>query len=317
MNQELSTNNQPPRTILITGSEGQLGSDLVQVLGNEHEIIPADIADFDIADLEATLNFIREGKPDVIIHPAAFTDVDGCESQQDKAFLINGIGTRNIAIAARAAHAKLFYISTDYVFDGTKSEPYREYDNPNPQTIYGKSKLLGEEFVKEQLTEFFIIRIAWLYGQNGSNFLKTMLRLAQEKKHIRVVNDQYGTPTWTMDIAQQIKKLLATKAYGTYHCTSGGSCSWYEFALEIFKSAGYETKVASNGSAYLVPRNQQPRTKNEEPRTITLTPVSSEQFSRSAKRPTNSVLDNYMLRLQGLDIMPDWKEGLRKFMETS
>jgi dTDP-4-dehydrorhamnose reductase len=260
----------------------------------------------------------------VIIHPAAFTDVDACESQQDKAFLINGIGTRNIAIAAREVDAKLFYISTDYVFDGTKPEPYREYDNPNPQTIYGKSKLLGEEFVKGQLTEFFILRIAWLYGHNGQNFLKTMLRLVQEKREIRVVNDQCGTPTWTVDIAHQIEKLLATDAYGIYHCTSQGSCTWYEFALEIFKSAGYEVQPAPTGSVHLIPRNQQPRTNpqyltpnNQDLKPITLTPVSSEQFPRPAKRPANSVLDNYMLKLQGLEIMPDWKEALKKFMETS
>jgi dTDP-4-dehydrorhamnose reductase len=324
MNQEPITKNQSPRTVLITGSTGQLGSDLVRVLGNNHQIIPATRADFDITNLQATLNFIVDAKPDVILHPAAFTDVDGCESQQDKAFLVNGIGTRNVAIAAQTVDATLFYISTDYVFDGTKTEPYREYDRPNPQTIYGKSKHLGEEFVKEQLNKFFILRIAWLYGQHGNNFVKTMLKLAQEKKELQVVNDQYGTPTWTVDIAQQIKKLLATEAYGTYHCTSEGNCSWYEFALEIFKSAGYQVEVASDGYAHLVSTNQQLRTsdqelstKNQEPRTITLTTVTSQQFPRPAKRPANSVLDNYMLRLQGLDIMPNWKEALKKFMEIS
>jgi len=241
--------------------------------------------------------------------------------------MVNGLGTRNVAIAAREVDAKLFYISTDYVFDGTKSEPYREYDPPNPQTVYGQSKLIGEGFVREQLNKFFIIRIAWLYGQYGNNFLKTMLKLAQEKKEITVVNDQHGSPTWAMDVARQIEKLLPTEAYGTYHCTSQGSCTWYEFAQEIFTQAGYLMEEASDGSITLIPesiiRNPKlipnpealiPRTQSLTP--IILRPVASEEFSRPAKRPQNSVLENFMLKIQGLDIMPDWKDSLHKFMKA-
>lgn len=317
-------------TVLVSGFNGQLGSDLVEVLQDRCHVIPVDLGDFDITDLDATIGFVTDVRPNVIIHPAAFTDVDGCESQQHKAFAVNGLGPRNVAIAARSVDAKLFYISTDYVFDGTKTEPYREYDRPNPQTVYGQSKLMGEEFIREQLSKFFIIRIAWLYGQHGSNFLKTMLKLAQEKKDIVVVNDQHGSPTWTVDIARQIKKLLPTEAYGTYHCTSQGNCTWYEFALEIFKSVGYSVEENSSGLVRLIPNPESliPRTQSLTPNTqdlipnpqplipITLTPVSSKEFPRPAKRPVNSVLENYMLQLQHLDIMPHWKKSLHKFIKA-
>lgn len=303
--------------ILVTGAAGSLGSDLCDSLGGQFRVVRATRKDFDITDLQATRSFVLATKPDAIIHPAAFTDVDGCERQQDKAFAVNGLGARNVAVAARNVDAKLFYISTDYVFDGTKSEPYLEYDRPNPQTIYGKSKLMGEQFVKEQLGKFFIIRIAWLYGKNGNNFVKTMLKLAQEKKEIKVVNDQRGTPSWTMDIAKQVKKLLPTELYGTYHCTSQGSCTWYEFALEIFKCAGYEIKSSAEGSVSLIPNPESliPSPKSLTP--ITLRPVKSDEFPRPAERPQNSVLDNYLLKLQGLDIMPHWKESLKEFMVSS
>jgi len=274
--------------ILITGAVGQLGSDLMKVLGDNWQIIPASRADFDITNPERTMDFIENAEPDVIVHAAAYTDVDGCESQQDKAFAVNGLGARNVAIAAREVEAKLFYISTDYVFDGTKEEPYLEFDQPHPINVYGQSKLWGEEFVKEQLHKFFIIRTAWLYGLNGRNFVKTMLKLAEGKEEIQVVNDQRGTPTWTEDLARQIKELIPTELYGTYHCTSQGSCTWYEFALEIFKQAGLNVKVK---------------------------PVSSKEFPRPAKRPKNSVLENYMLKLEGLDIMPPWEESLERFMK--
>jgi len=295
--------------ILITGATGQLGSDLVKILGNSCQTIPASSADFDITNLKATINSIRNAKPDVIIHAAAFTDVDGCESQWDKAFMVNGLGTRNVAIAAREVNAKLFYISTDYVFDGVKEGVYLEFDQPNPINVYGKSKLWGEEFVKEQLHKFFIIRIAWLYGLNGKNFVKTMLKLAQEREELQVANDQRGTPTYTEDLARQIKELIPTELYGTYHCTSQGSCTWYEFALEIFNHVGYKTEIDPSGSVRLVPNTQ-------DLRPIIIRPVTSEEFPRPAKRPKNSVLENYMLKLQGLDIMPDWRDSLREFMKS-
>jgi len=301
--------------ILITGAAGQLGFDLVNGL-RDYELIPSSRADLDITHLGATIDFVSNAKPDVIINSAAFTDVDGCESHPDEAFMVNGIGARNVAIAARRAGAKLVYISTDYVFDGEKESPYTECDSPHPLTVYGKSKLLGEEYVKQQLNEFFIVRVAWLYGIHGKNFVKTMLRLAQTEEKINVVNDQRGTPTWTVGVVHQIERLLGTEAYGTYHCTSQGSCTWYEFALEIFRCVGYEAEIASNGSVHLVPKTQDLAPNTQDLRPITVRPVTSEEFPRPAKRPKNSVLENYMLELQGLDIMPPWQDALGKFMNS-
>jgi dTDP-4-dehydrorhamnose reductase len=275
--------------VLVIGARGQLGSELILLLREEHEIIPATRAECDITDLPAVLSFVRHVRPQVIINTAAYTDVDGCESNKDMAFKVNALGARNVAIAAREFGARLVHISTDYIFDGQKSDPYREYDQPNPINVYGASKLLGETFVKEQTHRFFIVRTAWLYGKTGRNFVKTMLKLAQEKEELQVVNDQWGTPTYTGDLAKQIKRLILTELYGTYHCTSQGSCTWYEFALGIFKQAGLDVKVK---------------------------PVTSDEFPRPAKRPKNSVLENYMLKLQGLDIMPPWEESLERFMKA-
>lgn len=276
--------------VLITGASGQLGADLVKVLRDSgYQVIPAGRADFDITDLEATVRFITSAQPDAVVHSAAFADVDACESEREKAFAVNGLGARNVAIAARKVDAKLFYISTDYVFDGLKDGAYFEFDTPNPLNIYGRSKLWGEELVKQQTQKFFIIRTAWLYGRRGKNFVKTMLMLGKEKKELQVVNDQRGTPTYTEDLALQIKKLLPTELYGTYHCSSQGSCTWFEFAVEIFRQAGLSVKVE---------------------------PVTTEEFRRPAKRPKNSVLENFALKLEGLDIMPHWKESLEKFMRT-
>ena len=308
-------------TILITGANGQLGYNLVKNLSDKYNVVGVDIEDFDISEFTPTKDFIVNTKPGIIIHTAAFTDVDGCEMLQEKAFKVNGLGTRNISIAAKYVDATLFYISTDYVFNGKKDSPYYEYDSLKPISVYGKSKLLGEEFVKEQLNNFFIIRIAWLYGENGNNFIKTMIKLAETKDKIQVVNDQYGSPTWTEDVAEQISKLISSELYGTYHCTSQGSCTWFEYALEIFKEVGYKAEVAPNGSVRLNPRtyNTEPRTQNPESNTqnlrpITLKAVSSEEFKRPARRPKNSVLENYMLQLQGLDIMPHWKKFLKRYL---
>lgn len=296
--------------VLITGATGQLGSDLVKVLSDGGcQVIPAGRAEFDITDLEATVRFITGAQPDAVVLSAAFTDVDACETQQEKAFAVNGLGARNVAIAARKVDAKLLYISTDYVFDGLKEGPYFEFDTPNPINIYGRSKLWGEELVKQQTQKFFIIRTAWLYGQRGKNFVKTMLKLGKEKEELQVVDNQRGTPTWTKDLARQIRRLILTELYGVYHCTSQGSCTWYEFALEIFRCAGYEAEIGPSGSVHLIPNTQ-------DLRPIIITPVNSEKFPRLAKRPKNSVLENFALELEGLDIMPYWKESLEKFMRT-
>jgi dTDP-4-dehydrorhamnose reductase len=210
--------------------------------------------------------------------------------------------------------AKLIHISTDYVFDGTKLTPYVEYDPPRPLNVYGESKLLGEQFVKEQTHKFFIVRTAWLYGKGGKNFVKTMLQLARERKELRVVSDQRGTPTCAEDLARQMGKLIQTELYGTYHCTSQGSCTWYEFALAIFKYAGYEAKVDPTGSAHLIPNPDSLVPSTQDLKPIIVKPVTSEEFPRPANRPANSVLENFMLKVQGLDIMPHWEESLAKFL---
>ncbi len=297
--------------ILITGAEGQLGSELVEVLSENYNIIAVDKKDFDISDFKSTNNFITNSLPKLIIHCAAYTDVDGCEKGKSKAFKVNGLGTRNIAIAAKKVDAKFFYISTDYVFDGEKEGEYYEYDAPNPKTIYGLSKLMGENFVKEQLNKFFILRIGWLYGKNGKNFVKKMIDLAKRKKEIKVVKDQFGSPTWTLNVISQIQKLIPTDFYGTYHCTSQGSCSWFEFSLEIFRNIG--CKVEKDKGIFTL------KTKNSEPGgsdTIKLRETTSDKFKTAAKRPKNSVLENYMLKIQNLDIMPHWKESLSSFIDS-
>lgn len=293
---------------LITGATGQLGRDLVAQMEVDFEVTGVGGSDFDITDQTETEEFITELQPDIIIHSAAYTDVDGCEKNEDKAFRVNGLGARNVAIAARKVGARLVYISTDYVFDGEKDDLYREYDKTNPQSIYGNSKLLGEQFVREQIPEHYICRIAWLYGQHGDNFVKTMVKLAEEKEEISVVNDQFGNPTWTQNVARQIKKLITTNAFGTYHCTSQGVCSWYQFAIKVFEEAGYRLDNLRTDGVNIV---------NNKGKKTLVKPVPSEQFNRPAPRPENSDLENYMLQLQDLDIMPRWEESLKEFLGSN
>ncbi|HWP92441.1 MAG TPA: dTDP-4-dehydrorhamnose reductase [Thermodesulfobacteriota bacterium] len=278
--------------VLITGATGQLGHDLLRLLETtkDYKVIATGRPDLDITDYAKVKGFISEARPDIIIHAAAFTSVDQCESQMDLAFKVNALGARNVASVSSHIGAKLVYISTDYVFDGAKEGPYREFDTPNPLNIYGQSKLLGEQFVKEQTSRFFIIRTAWLYGIEGRNFVKTMLELGMKGEELRVVNDQRGTPSCTTDLAREIIQIMTTELYGTYHCTSQGECTWYDFAVEIFRCANLEVKIR---------------------------PVSTEDYPRPARRPKNSVLDNYMLRLQGLDTMPDWRDALSLFMREN
>lgn len=275
-------------TILITGSKGQLGSDLVKELAGEYQVFAVTREDFDVSDTDKTLEYVREKQPGIIIHPAAFKDVDGCEKQREKAASVNAIGTRNLAAAAAEVDAVLIYISTDYVFGGTKQTPYTENDLPDPVNFYGWSKLWGEQLVKEHLKRFFIIRTAWLYGDNGDNFVKSMLRLADERDELKIVRDKFSTPSHTVDLVRQISKLIDTQYYGTYHCTAQGSCSWYEYALKIFEYAGKQVKTV---------------------------PIGIDEFQFYAKRPLNTVLENSRLKSRGLDIMPRWEESLEGYVE--
>lgn len=270
--------------VLVLGSEGQLGSEICIKL-KDHAITTAAHGQVDIARLAHLRDFAQKVRPEIIINAAGYTDVDGCEANKETAFLVNAIGARNAAIAAREAGADLIHISTDYVFDGRKKEPYVECDMAMPLNNYGWSKLLGERMAMEQNTRSFILRIAWLYGPAGRNFVKTILALANDKDELRVVDDQRGTPTFAGDVAKQIKLLMDTESYGLYHCTSQGSCTWYDFAKEILRLAGISTRVK---------------------------PVTSAEYPRPARRPASSVLDNLMLRVQGLDIMPPRQDSLAR-----
>ncbi len=288
--------------ILISGISGMLGIDLYQTLREKYEVTGLDRRDFpcspspsvnkiDITDLEAVKELFFRLTPHFVIHAAAYTDVDGCEKDVDKAYKVNALGTRNIALACQKLDIPLLYLSTDFVFRGDKENPYDEFDEPHPVNIYGKSKLAGENYVGSFLSRYFIVRSSWLYGRWGKNFVATILKLAQEKSVLKVVDDQVGSPTYTKDLSQQIKRLVATELYGTYHITNSGRCSWYEFAQEILKLAG---------------------TKG-----VKVTPITSGELARPAARPKFSVLDNCCLRLSLGDGMREWKEALKEYMKKN
>ena len=274
--------------ILITGSKGQLGLELVKQLKIKglYKIIDTDRDELDIVDIDNVNEFILSSKPDVVINCAAHTAVDLCETDIENAYKINAIGPRNLAIACEKVNAKFVQVSTDYVFDGNIDRPYREDDNTCPNSIYGSSKLMGENFTKEFCSRYFIVRSAWLYGE-GSNFVRTMLKLSETNKEINVVNDQFGSPTSTVDLAKAIIELIHTEHYGTYHGTCEGKCSWYDFAQKIFDIRNIDIKV---------------------------NPVTSEEYKRAASRPAYSVLDNFMLKLVGLNSFRNWEDALIEYL---
>ena len=273
--------------ILVTGANGQLGREMARQ-GVDHELVLTDYDTLDITDSKAVASFMREIKPEAVVHCAAYTNVDGAEADFDGAFRVNVIGAQNVAAGCLETGAKMVYVSTDYVFNGQSEKPYREFDVTNPQSVYGVTKLQGEQLVKEILGRHYILRTAWLYG-DGNNFVRTMLRLAENNDTLRVVHDQIGTPTSTVELAKAVFKLLASDAYGTYHGTCQGQCSWYEFACEIFRQASKEVKVI---------------------------PVTTDEFPRPAKRPAHSVLDNYMLRMTVGDPMSTWQEALQEYLKS-
>jgi len=274
--------------ILLTGSEGQLGKELQkQLTEKKFDFTAVDLPEVDISKYSDIQNIITEEKPDIIINSAANNDVDGCEDNEELAFKVNAIGPRNLALMAAKVDAKFVHISTDYVFAGDAVKPYREYDNTCPQTVYGKSKLMGEEFVHRHHKKHFIIRTAWLYGE-GKNFVRTMLRLAENRDEINVVDDQFGSPTSTVDLAKVIIKLMQTEYYGLYHGTCEGLCSWYDFACKIFELKKQD---------------------------IIINRVSSEEFKSPAPRPSYSVLDNFMLSLHNLNLFRNWEEALAEYIK--
>ncbi|MDU1989200.1 dTDP-4-dehydrorhamnose reductase [Enterococcus casseliflavus] len=270
--------------ILLTGGNGQLGTELRHLLDEKGlNYVSTDAQEMDITDEKATLAFIQELKPTVIYHCAAYTAVDKAEDEgKELDEKINVNGTENVAKAAKAVGAKFVYISTDYVFDGTKKEGvYKETDTPNPQNEYGRTKLLGEQAVKDLLDEYFIIRTSWVFGKYGHNFVYTMKRLAQTHSRLTVVDDQYGRPTWTRTLAEFMVYIIENNAdYGIYHLSNDNSCSWYEFAKEILKETDVE-----------------------------VAPVTSAEYPQKAKRPQYSVLDLTKAKNTGF-VIPTWEEAL-------
>ena len=285
------------KKIIVTGSNGQLGR-AVNVLcrdSTEYELVNTDfgvegVRDLNITDLDSVLSLCREIRPYAVINCAALTNVDGCEVQVDSAYKINAIGPRNLAIATAEVGARLVHISTDYVFAGDADKPYIEFDTPCPKSMYGRTKLAGEDFVRQFADRFYMLRTAWLYG-DGKNFVKTMLRLSETHDTISVVNDQIGSPTSADELARAIFSLLPTENYGLFHATCEGTCSWADFTKEIFRLANKDTVV---------------------------NPVTSEEYKKmnpaSADRPHFSVLENYMLKLTGSYTFADWEKAIAGYM---
>lgn len=276
------------KKIFVTGCNGQLGREInVKYAGNtDIELVNTDVAELDITSIDDVMTMIKEVKPYAIINCAAHTAVDKCETDVDNAYKINAIGPRNLSIAATEVGAKMFHISTDYVFDGMATKPYIEFDTPNPQGVYGRTKLSGEEFVKEFSDRHFIVRTAWLYG-DGKNFVKTMLRLSETNDEVRVVGDQVGSPTSTAVLADIIDNLIFTDNYGTFHGTCEGMCSWADFTEEIFRLAGKKVKVNH---------------------------ITTDEYPTPTKRPAYSVLENYMLKLTRGYVAKDWKEAIADYL---
>ncbi|KRE51050.1 dTDP-4-dehydrorhamnose reductase [Paenibacillus sp. Soil724D2] len=274
--------------VLVTGASGQLGMDVVSVLKSRFEMYGVGREQLDVSDLEQCKEVLNSVRPDVIIHCAAYTSVDLAESEQDKAYLINAYGTRNIAVAAEEIGAKLCYISTDYVFDGSGDSAYTEYDNTNPQSVYGKSKRAGEWMVQNFSRNYFIVRTSWVYGLHGTNFVKTMLKLAQDRDRLKVVSDQVGSPTYTVDLANFLADLVETNKYGIYHASNSGVCSWFDFAQAIFEEAGLVVRLER---------------------------CTTEEFPRPAPRPRYSVMDHMSIRVNGFQDLRPWREALRNFLQ--
>lgn len=277
--------------VFVTGVRGQLGYDVVNELEKRgHTAIGVDIEELDITDAEAVDKMITETAPDAVIHCAAWTAVDAAEDNEEKCRQVNAYGTENIAKVCKKLDCKMMYISTDYIFDGKGTRPW-EPDDPvtTPLNVYGQTKYEGELAVRNNVEKFFIVRIAWVFGK-GKNFIKTMLNLAKTHDQLTVVNDQYGTPTYTYDLARLLVDMIETDKYGNYHATNeGGYITWYDFACEIFRQAGIDIEVE---------------------------PVSSAQYAAKAKRPENSRMNKQKLVDNGFELLPDWKDALRRYLGT-
>ena len=276
--------------ILVTGVKGQLGYDVVNELEKRgHTAIGVDIDEMDITDAEAVDRVITEADVEAVIHCAAYTAVDAAEENLELCRRVNAAGTENIAKVCKKLDLKMVYISTDYVFDGEGERPWEPDDRRDPLNAYGIGKYEGELAVEENLEKYFIIRIAWVFGVNGKNFIKTMLKLGETRDEVSVVNDQIGSPTYTYDLARLIVDMVETEKYGRYHATNEGFCSWYEFACEIFRQAGMNVKV---------------------------NPVTSDEFPAKAKRPHNSRMSKEKLSENGFERLPSWQDALKRYLEV-
>lgn len=275
--------------ILVTGYNGQLGYDVVKELNSRSvECRGVDREDFDITDRDETVGYICDYAPDAVIHCAAYTAVDRAEDDEENCRKVNADGTENIAVACEKLRAKMLYVSTDYVYGGDGEAPF-ETDSPtNPKNVYGVSKLEGEKAVMKYIDKFFIVRTSWVFGINGNNFVKTMLRLGDEKENLNVVCDQVGSPTYTPDLARLICDLIVTEKYGIYHGTNENFCSWAEFAEEIMKLGGKKTVI---------------------------NPVPSSEYPTKAERPHNSRLSKKCLDEAGIKRLPTWQDALKRFLK--
>lgn len=274
--------------LLVTGVKGQLGHDVVKELEKRgHEYVGVDIEEMDITDPVSTERTIREAEVDGVIHCAAYTAVDAAEDNEEVCRQVNAVGTEHIARVCRDLDIKMMYISTDYVFNGQGTRPWEPEDEREPLNVYGQTKYEGELAVEKNVKKYFIVRIAWVFGLNGKNFIKTMLNLGKTRDHLTVVNDQIGSPTYTYDLARLLVDMMETEKYGHYHATNEGICSWYEFACEIFKQAGMKVEVE---------------------------PVDSSAYPAKAKRPSNSRMDKSKLDANGFKRLPAWQDALSRYL---
>lgn len=277
--------------VLVTGVKGQLGHDVMNELALRGiEGFGVDVEEMDITDRTACETVISQEKPDAVIHCAAYTAVDAAEDNLELCRKINAEGTRNIARVCKAMDIKMMYISTDYVFNGGGERPWEPDDHREPLNVYGLTKYEGEIAVEQNVQKYFIVRIAWVFGVNGKNFIKTMLRLGKEKGAVSVVNDQIGSPTYTYDLARLLVDMIQTDKYGRYHATNEGQCSWYEFACEIFRQAGMDE--------------------------VKVTPVDSDGFPAKAKRPSNSRMSKEKLTENGFERLPSWQNALERYLKA-
>ena len=274
--------------ILVTGASGMLGHALIPVLEKDHQVFGLTRTDCDLCDEKTVRKIFLRQKPDTVVHLAAFTNVDGCELDPEKAKAWNEFATLNVAKAAMDIDAALLYTSTDYVFDGQANRPYSEDARTNPLSVYGKTKLMGEKYVQGMLERSFIVRTSWLYGTGGRNFVSTIMGLAREKSELRVVNDQRGSPTYTRHLAESLAELVMTREYGIYHVTASGDCTWFEFARKILDLFGLQE--------------------------IQVVPISTPECNRPAPRPAYSVLANQRLISMEVGLLPHWEQGLESYL---